>query len=284
LELECTTAGDPYHDFCLWEYGPAASWQNKIRSVNLLAHSFNITGVDQRAFGLIETVRKAVGMFNTVFGIKQIAGRLSWEFYFYDYRRTERERSMTRVLEAMRPFARCAVQPNERLHYFMFSLDIDGSLLAGKRDVEEIHMYIGAPGSNVSSAFCYSVTPNLSRLENFYFFYDSRQVHEIAKKITWSAQVDTSVIDINSILWPQLRDCKIIVIANKQQNDAVYFSRIKIDQLIFFLRVLRYPQPLVQFVEENRGRLDHLLYDVGFDYRMEGRNLKILKSGYYGIF
>jgi hypothetical protein len=37
-------------------------------------------------------------------------------------------------------------------------------------------------------------------------------------------------------------------------------------------------------VEENRGKLDHLYYDVGFDYKMEGNELVLLKSGYYGIF
>lgn len=284
MELEYTRPNDPFYDFCLWEYEPVSSGDDKIRSANLLFQSFAVGDLDQRALGLVETLRQSIGVFRTVFGVKQIGGRLAWEFYFYDYRRTKREISITRVLEAVRPFARCAVRPNENLHYFMFSLDIDPDLLAGKRDVSEIHMYIGAPGSTVSSAFCYAVTPRLSRLENYYFFFDAREIDAIITKIAWSAQVDTSVININSILWPQLRECKIIVVANKQQNDAVYFSRITIDQLLIFLRLLRYPKPLVAFVEDNRGRLDHLLYDVGFDYRMEGNDLVILKSGYYGVF
>ena len=37
-------------------------------------------------------------------------------------------------------------------------------------------------------------------------------------------------------------------------------------------------------MEKNRSMLDHLEYDVGFDYRMDGSDLVILKSGYYGIF
>jgi hypothetical protein len=74
------------------------------------------------------------------------------------------------------------------------------------------------------------------------------------------------------------------VVANKQGNDAVYFSRINVDQLIFFLKKMRYPMELVSFIEENRSKLDHLLYDVGYDYKMDGKDLVILKSGYYGIF
>jgi len=61
-------------------------------------------------------------------------------------------------------------------------------------------------------------------------------------------------------------------------------SGITVDQLIFFLNWQDYPRPLCAFVEENRPRLDHLLYDVGFDYRMDGGRLRIEKSGYYGIF
>lgn len=284
MDLEYTEPGDPFYDFCLWEYDPVVHPQDKIRSVNLLLHSFAFAGVSERAFELVETLRREMGMFQTVFGIKQIDGRLRWEFYFYDYRRRNRQRSMTRVIEALRSLHRCNVEPNENLHYFMFSLDIDHDLLMGVRDIDEVHMYIGAPGSNVSSALCYSVTPDLSRLENFYFFFDAKQIEEIIKKIAWSAHVDTTLVDVNSILMPQLKECKVIVIANKQQNDAVYFSRIRIEQLLFFLKMLRYPQPLIAFMEENQGRLDHLLYDVGFDYRMQGKDLVILKSGYYGIF
>jgi hypothetical protein len=37
-------------------------------------------------------------------------------------------------------------------------------------------------------------------------------------------------------------------------------------------------------VETHRASLDHLLYDVGLDYRVEDGELRILKSGYYGVF
>jgi hypothetical protein len=33
-----------------------------------------------------------------------------------------------------------------------------------------------------------------------------------------------------------------------------------------------------------RSELDHQLYAVGIDYRLEGNDLVILKSGYYGLF
>ena len=167
----------------------------------------------------------------------------------------------------------------------MFSIDIDDDLISGEKDLEEIHMYIGNTGSTVSSGICYSLKNRGIRLENFYFFFDAKkEMSKITNKVSCSAYMDSTEININQILWPELRNCKVIVVANKQKNDSVYFSGIDVDQLIFFLKRMDYPAELIFFVEENRSNLDHLQYDVGVDYRMQGKDLVILKSGYYGIF
>jgi hypothetical protein len=47
---------------------------------------------------------------------------------------------------------------------------------------------------------------------------------------------------------------------------------------------MNYPGELISFIEKNRSKLDHLQYDVGYDYKMDGKDLMILKSGYYGVF
>ena len=89
---------------------------------------------------------------------------------------------------------------------------------------------------------------------------------------------------MDEILRPELRDCRTICVANKQENDCVYFAGIGFDQFLFFLRWMRYRAELIAFLEENRTKLDHLDFDVGFDYRMDGDKLTVIKSGYYGIF
>ena len=167
----------------------------------------------------------------------------------------------------------------------MFSIDVDSDLTSGARDLDEIHMYIGNPGSTVSSGICYSLTAAGTRLENFYFFFDTKkQKEEILNKAFCSAHVDADRIPVDQLIWPEMRNCRVMVVANKQGNDAIYFSGIDVDQLIFFLNKMQYPTEITSFVEENRGNLDHLYYDAGFDYKMDGHELNILKSGYYGIF
>jgi len=282
---ERMTDRDLFFNYCLWAYEPTAPWQDKWRSANLLFHSFEQAGADDRMFDLVERLRETVGPSMTVWGVKWAGGKIGWEYYFYDYRRRERERSAAKVLQGMAPLVRSTVRLNENHHYFMFSLDIDDALVAGDRSVDEIHMYIGNPGSDVSSGICYAVTPTGARLENFYFFFDARRHRDdILNKIACSAQIDQGAVELGEIYRPELRDCRTICLANKQRTDCIYFSGITVDQLIFFLNWLDYPRPLRSLVERNRSRLDHLLYDVGFDYRMEGDRLRIEKSGYYGIF
>lgn len=283
--LEYTATGERLLDFCLWEYPSVAPLENKLRSANLLFRSFEIAGAGEVGCDLVRALREAIGMSQTVFGVKWVGDVLRWEFYFYDYRRRERTRCVARIVKALGPLVRCDLEVNESLPYFMFSIDVEPALLSGAASLDEIHMYVGTPGSTVSGGICYSVTKSGTTLENLYFFFDARrQLGEIKDKASCSAYVDSARIPIDAILWPELQKCKVIVVANKKHNDAVYFAGIDTDQFLFFLKRMGYPAPLVSFVEANRSRLDHMLYDVGIDYRMEGKELVFLKSAYFGVF
>jgi hypothetical protein len=284
--FEYATEQDPALNYCLWQYTRSAPTADKFRPVNLLFQSFDREGMDDRAYDLVEAIREAIGAFRTVFGIKLLEGkRLAWEFYFYDYLRRSRQVSISRVLAAIEPFARSAIRANEALPYFMFSLDVDADLVSGARDMDVVHMYVGNPGSTVSSGIAYALRRGGATLENFYFFFDARrQLAEASDKICCSAHFDATRFAVEQILVPELRACETICVANKSTHDCVYFSGIDVDQLIFFLERLAYPQDIVAFVQENRANLDHLLFDVGFDYRTTDQGLLVLKSGYYGVF
>jgi hypothetical protein len=282
---EFATAQERLYDFCLWEYAPAAACAGKLRSVNLLSRSFESQRLGQRAHDVVRAIRQGFGDSRSVWGIKQEAGTISWEFYFYDYERLQRERSVPRLLEFIRPWVPCEVRTSERHPYFMFSIDFGREQLVAGRPIEEVQIYIGNIGSRVSSGICYGVTSTQTSLKNFYFFFDAKsEMESIVGKLTSSAYLDLPEFDVDAVLWPQLRDCRTIVVANKRDRDGVYFCRIGVDQLLYFLKRMAYPEENVLYVEENRGKLDHMLYDVGIDYRVEGGDLRVVKSAYYGIF
>ena len=53
--------------------------------------------------------------------------------------------------------------------------------------------------------------------------------------------------------------------------------------MIGFLERERFPAELVAFAREYRNGLDHMLYDVGLDYVVEGGAVKVVKSAFYGL-
>jgi hypothetical protein len=283
--FEYATNQDPSLNYCLWPYPHQAPVEDKFRSINLLYQTFDHTGMDPRAVDIVEAIRDGIGPFRTVFGVKLLGEKVAWEFYFYDYERRRRQVSISRVLQAIRPFIPTDIEPNENLPYFMFSLDMNYDIVTARAPLDVVHMYVGNPGSTVSSGIAYAVRANSTTLENFYFFFDAAsQLADVAGKITSSALFDDTQLNVEAVLIPQLRRCRTICLANKQTHDCIYFSGVDIDQLKWFLHWLRYPDTITSFVTKNRDNLDHLLFDVGFDYRMEHGTLRIIKSGYYGVF
>lgn len=283
--LEYATQADPSLNYCLWPYPPAAAAEDKFRSVNLLYQSFDFAGLDPRVYEMVDAIRERIGPFRTVFGVKRAGDDIAWEYYFYDYKRRDRQVSISIVLQAIRDFMPCAIQANENLPYFMFSLDLNAAALAGPGGLDVVHMYVGNPGSSLSSGIAYGLRTGGATLENFYFFFDAgTQMADVAGKIASSALFDDTVVPVTAVLRPELRDCRTICVANKQAHDCIYFSGIAIDQFIWFLDWQHYPAAIANFVRENRTNLDHLRFDVGIDYRFEGGALRILKSGYYGVF
>jgi hypothetical protein len=283
--FEYATEQDRFVDYCLWDYPPRSPVSGKFRSYNLLLHSFAVANADPRLIELCQSIRNEIGIANSVWGVKKAEGRLSWELYFYDYRRIEREVSIPRIIKSIAPLVCCELRYPEQRPYFMFSIDLDDDLVAGSGELSEISVYLGNPGSNVSSGLCYSLTREGLGFTNLYYFYDARrEMDDIAGKIACSAFLDMPGLDLSEILWPELCDCEVIVVANKLDRDGIYFSRINVDQLLYFLLRMDFPPELIAFVRENRERLDHLLFDVGYDYRMENGKIQIVKSAYYGYF
>jgi hypothetical protein len=282
--LEWAQPSDPYFDYCLWDYRPLAPTAGKLRSASLLWHSFDVLGAPPRLAEIVQAIRSEIGPFRTVWGVKKLGDRYSWELYFYDYGRLERTVSIERVLAAIAPFAGSNLALSSKRPYFMFSIDLDEDLGEGRRSVDELSVYMGNPSAMVSSGLCYQLSRSGLRFDNLYYFFDrEKNWEDIVGKVCTSAHLDLVGLDPAAILWPELCDCGIVVVANKKHNDGVYFSRIRIDQLIWFVEKLGYPSGLQQFLRDNKSRLDHMLYDVGIDYRMIDGRIEILKSAYYGV-
>lgn len=301
-------ADDPARNYCLWDYPRPAPVpaQGGLRSEALLWLALQAAGLSPQDLlrwqRLVQGLQQALGRFATVYGVKWQpvqgshsgvgAGAWAWELYVYDYARQRRTASATRLLDLLQSLGvRCEVEVNEALPYFMASVDIDAALLRGERALEVVHLYLGNPGSALSSGISYAATgrgPQARRtLENLYFFFDGGSAEgraATARKIQASAQVDFERVPLDQAWPPELRACRSTCVAHKSGHDCVYASGIGIDQLLWFLRRHGHAPALVQAVLHRREALSHLLFDVGADYAERDGRLQVLKTGWYGVF
>ena len=282
---ERARAGDPALDFCLWPYDPPSPPRaDSLRGVNLLFAAAAEAGCLDIYQSMAADLREALGPFRTVWGLKWNGAAASTEFYFYDYARLERAIPFARIAQAFAPYARVTAPVEDRIPYFMASLEMPMACGGWPARTEKADIYIGNPGSRVSSGICYEVDATGTELKNFYFFFDARaEWDDIVAKAACSALVPLADFPLAAVLPEWLRDCRVIVAANKRHHDAVYFSGIGVAQLIRFLKHFGYPSALIAYAEREARRFAHLTFDVGFDYRMEAGRLVILKSGFYNV-
>ncbi|MBT9384347.1 hypothetical protein KM176_10800 [Pseudooceanicola sp. CBS1P-1] len=275
---------DPALDFCLWPYDPPRlpgrdSWQGAA----LLYHSFATAGLSHRMLEICDALIAANGPFNTVWGLKHAGGRLSWEFYFYDYTRLERRfdtRALARALEGLVTIT--APLSGDDRPYFMFSIEIGADQLAGA-PVDQLDLYLGNPGSTVSSGICYGLSPRGWEMRNFYFFFNAlTEAPQIRQKLAETAHAGQPLPDLSPWLWRGITP-QTLVVANKRAADGVYFSRIPADQTLTCLERLGYPEAITGFFRSNRARFDHLLFDIGYDWQAGPQGITWTKGSVYGL-
>ena len=161
--------------------------------------------------------------------------------------------------------------------YFMYSIELSTEHINGSKAIDQVDIYIGNPGSEVSSGICYGLTIAGAEMRNFYFFFNAeKHAQDIRDKIKSTNWIGADVLQMSDLIWPDMSP-ETLVVANKRKNDAIYFSRIPADQLAF-------PDPLQAFLSDNLDRFKHLLFDVGYDWVSDARgDVRYTKGSYYGL-
>ena len=282
-----STAGDRFFDYCLEIYEPLADPAGRLRGESLLWHSLEVAGFPPEADALLHSLRRAAGRDMTVFGIKWFDPRtagatvytdpsayaLSYELYYYDPQREDEQITIAGELEIL-PTVPDAVR------YFMYSFDFDARTVQ-TRAVDELNVYLqfyeGQGGHS------YAVRRDGLELRNTYRFHRPKlEIDAILHQVQRSLHVDFTRARLAEIVMPELFECHKICVAKKRFADAIYYSGITVDQLLWFFRRFAYPAPIVAFVEDHREGFEHLLFDVGIDY-LAGPDGRLIypKTSYY---
>lgn len=276
--------GDLYFDYCLEPYRPRRPTHDKVACENLLWHSLRVTGVGEALAPPLRALQASVGRHRTVWGVKYDGQRIFWELYFYDPRRQLPRSRVGALAQALAPWLELVPQVPATLPYMMASFDLDETT-AGRGRIESLNLYF--TGEEAHAGRSYKVQSGGIELENTYRFFEAkRDAASIVTLLKSSPFVDYSRPSVLSkVLIPELFACKKICVSSKRACDAIYYSGINVEQLLWFMRRFAYPEALTGFVERHQQRLEHLYFDVGLDYRMDPSGVvNYGKTSYYGTF
>jgi hypothetical protein len=159
----------------------------------------------------------------------------------------------------------------------LFSLEFDAADLAAGR-ARALDVYVGLRA--------YRARDGELELKSFYSFDDpGLRLDKVLDRLLLAVHAPRDGGEIARLLPPGLLDgCPRVCVANKRYADGLYFSHLRLVQVRSFLAVHRWPEAIRLWVERHSGRLDHLLWDAGYDFRRVGGELEIPRSGLYGFF
>ena len=281
---ELEVPGEPHLSYALMPYEPLADPMGKLRSANLLWWGFDELDVPTDADRLVAASVAEMGASGTAWGIKQQGDAISWELYYYfhwDHRPLTTTR-LERILAAS-PYASAPLPRSDRSWYSL-SFDIPPAVLRGEEPVTGFHTYATHFPAEPRTALSYALGAHGQRLENvYYLFHPVRDRAAVEAYLATSAQSTGDPGPATEVLWPELAGGDHLALAHKPTCDGIYFGGIGVDGLLAFLRRTGFAPWMTERVAAEQARLDHLRFDVGFDFVWRHGHAEVVKAGFYGV-
>tara|TARA_B100000287_G_C20665294_1_gene791543 strand:+ start:799 stop:1650 length:852 start_codon:yes stop_codon:yes gene_type:complete len=253
---------------------------NKLKSSNIFINSFIDTEYEDKFNDLISKFNKD----SIIWGIRDINGKLEWELYFYN--NTVDQIKSQKIVSEIFDLPTLIELPKQ----FMWSFDIND-----KNEKRVDYYFINKiplhPENLMSSGTGYTYDGKNIEFKNTYYSWNTTldSLKKIKEQILNCSPFNVN-LNIDDVLLPEIVDyyssnentITYINTSNKRDSDSVYYSGLDISMLIFCLHKFNYPKKQINFLEDNKDKFNHLLYDFGFNYKMNNNKLEIIKSGYYG--
>lgn len=276
-----------YYDYCHNPYTPISVSRGRLYSDVLLIDSFKNSKYQKILLLLKRKIISTFNPWNTVWGVKLDKGVLTWELYFYNHHIKDSQMTVSNLLKVLSPYLKMPEFADIDIKsqpYFMFSLDLNDQILESKC-IDGVHLYVeGRSGITQGNSYFWGQDGLV--FENHYDFFG--MPHEAGKFIY---NIQQSVVlsrdhraFLKHDLIRKLMPCHKICVAHKDNKEGIYFSRVNVDQFLYFLEYFSYPKHIVEFVNLQKKKLDHLLYDVAIDCSLGSKGPVFTKSSYYGIF
>lgn len=274
---------DPSRDFCQWEYPrPSAIHSRSIRQENIIFSAAEQLDPSGQTLKILHLIQETAGYFNTVWGLKNSGAKSSIELYFYDYERKFTAISPNIILKSVSHLLHADFNIPDTTSFFMWSMEIDPE---NDKIIKDIDLYFSGAGGTISSGECYTLGEDYYEFKNIYYFFESSRDKELIYEALKSSPRTTKNTDFPSFLHPGMACEQVYVVARKRFSDGIYLSRVPLSKSIEILEYTKFDQTVRNFLKKNYSSLEHHLYDIGIDYKIDCQNhFSIEKSAIYGIF
>jgi len=276
-----------FRDYTHSAYAPLATNAGKFTNekffIRMLEHLETSQSKRKKIIKLKDKICKTLGINKTVWGVKKRDSRFSWEFYFYNYNKENPEISITNLKKCLSPEFSLPVYPREEWDYFMFSFETD-EVGFRRNKINGCDIYT-TDKTRRMSGFSFHLYKDQVNFKNIYKFYSSDErgmLKNIMRKNFTAMQVSKILFPFN--IKGTICLAKKNVLDKTPRTYGIYFNRVDIDSFLYFLQQFQYPSKLIKFVKKNKYKLNHFLYDIGFDFKVKNDNISYIKSGFYGLF
>lgn len=255
-------------------YEPVCDPAGKLPSEALLLRSARgPAGTLVRA--LRRALQAALGAGQVVFGVKERGGKRFWEFYFYRHAGPRLDPASVR--EALAGTLALRWEGPSLPEHFMWSFEVDAST-ARSGVVTEFHVYRGTERDSRRFGESFLVRGRATLKENEYRFFVPKDDGPLLAR------------ELGSLAAPPLpvapEACGRVCLARKggggplpSRDNGLYFAGVALPGFLAFLEAAGTYGALLDWARSESGRLDHLRFDMGFDFD----GTRWVKSGVYGI-
>jgi len=283
-ELDRATDRDRHINLGFEAYRPVRPLVDKVRAENLLWHSLLHAGVLERWDAPLHAIQRRLGRDRSVWGIfvDLDGGALSWELRLLNSEPDSPLGVLDIVRETLAPWIDLAPGLSETPPYVVLALRFDARTM-GRIPTVELHERQG--DSHELAVFRMSLDER-TLVSRDVVLEPKRHIDEVLPLIKHSEFVDFAADKrlLGRVLIPELFACRRLHISKRHGCDALAFSGINIEQLLFAYKRFEFPAALLDFLTAHQAQLEHLLFDVAVEYRSNGRQIVYPRVGYHGSF
>lgn len=288
-ELDRASDRDRHINVGFEAYRPVRPLVDKVRAENLLWHSLLHAGVLEQWDDPLHAIQRHVGRDRSVWGIfvDLDGGGLSWELRLLN---TE-ARSPLGVLDALRPmlapWLELAPGLEQAPPYAVLGLRFDTNTFA-RGKLETVDLHERSPGTRELEVYRTGASSRVL-VSRDSVLEPKRHIDEVLPLIKHSEFVDFAADKrlLGRVLIPELFACRRLHISKRLGSDALCFSGVNIEQLLFAYKRFEFPAALLGFLAAHQAQLEHLLFDVCVEYRAHAEQpgkIEYPRVGYYGSF